>query len=107
MAKWRRSISDEFFDPDLVDLDAHYEELPEELDPYIFGFYGVGPCVMAILERDFSEAAQDKEFDLWETEVPCRLFMKCSYRFYDEYIIVNVPPEEGDDWSNYHEPDRW
>ena len=107
MTKWRRSISEEFFHPDLIDLNVHYEELPAELDPYIFGISGVGPCVMAIQERDFPEAVQDGEFDLWETDIPCKLFMKCQYRMYNGYVIVDIPAGEGEDWTQYYEPERW
>ena len=106
MTKWRRSVGEEFFHPDLIDPNVHFPDLPSELDPYIFGIAGIGPCVMAIQERDFADAVQDGDYDLWETDIPCRLFMKCTYRFYEGYVIVDIPVDEGENWSHYYEPEE-
>ena len=107
MRKWRRSISGEFFHPDLIDTDVVYPDLPDELDPYIFGFLGIGPCVMAISEKDFAEAVEDGDLDLWENGIPCKLFMQCPYRFYNGYIIVDLPSDDEEYLKKFYEPEKW
>ena len=105
MDKWRPSVSEEYFDRDIVDYIVSYPRLPEELERYVFGFLGIGPCVMAILESDFQDTLKDEPLDKWEVSVPCKLFKELKYRFYQDYIIAEDPPIE--DWEEYYEPDLW
>ena len=107
MAKWRRSVGEEFYHPDLVDLDAHYAALPAELDPYIYGFLDIGPCVMAILERDFEEAVQDGDLELWELPIPCALFVRLPWRRYGDCIVADAEGFPESVWSRYFEPQLW
>ena len=107
MTKWRWSAGEDCWHPDLVDYDAHYPALPESLDPFIFGFVEIGPCVMAILERDFQEAFAEGEPQLWELPVPCKLFMELPWRFHEGCVVVDVARVPECDWSLYYEPDLW
>ena len=107
MPKWRRSVSEEFFHPDLVDTDVHDPDLPPELDPYVFGFIGIGPCVMAVSGKDFPEAVEDGDLDLWEIAVPCKLFKQCPYRFFNGHVVVDLPSGNEENWEKYYEPEKW
>ena len=104
MRKLRKSIVDNY-DLDLVDCDVHYHDLPEELDPYIFGIYGKGPCVMVTLESDFQENLQNGKLDEYEDAMPCKLFKTLKYRIYEDHVIVNGPPYE--EWEKYDEPEEF
>lgn len=102
MGKLRQSIVDNY-DMDLVNRDLHYPDLPEELDPYIFGIYGKGPCVMVTLEADFPENLRTGKLDAYEDAMPCKLFKTLNYRIYEGHVIVDGPPYE--EWENYDEPE--
>lgn len=102
MRKLRKSIVDNY-EMDFVDCDLYYPDLPEELDPYIFGIYGRGPCVMVTLETDFLENLRNGKLDAYEDAMPCKLLKTLKYRIFEDHVIVDGPPYE--EWEKYDEPE--
>jgi len=76
----------------LVGIRKDNYPLPEELRQ--FNYYypdGTGHVVMAIPESLLPKAITSGNFDDYECPVPCRYILAKGYRFYEGYVVCDVP----------------
>ena len=68
-----------------------FKGLPEELKPYQYWLADSGNVVMVIPECHLQKAMDSGCMSDYEVGVACSYVLKKGYRFYEDYVIVDVP----------------
>ena len=71
-----------------------YKGLPEELKPYQYWLADSGNVVMVVPESLLQQAIEHGNLSDYEVGVACSYVLKKGYRFYEGYVIVDVPYDD-------------
>lgn len=67
-----------------------FKNLPEELRPYQYYLADSGNVIMAVPECILQEAIKSGNLSNYEVAIPCSYVIQHGYRFYGDYVVVDV-----------------
>ena len=91
----RKSLED--LNQSMIRKVDNYPGLPEELKEYCYWLADAGYSIMAIPEVFIKEHFGSMELWQYECPVPVRYVLEKGYKFFEEYVVVDV--SYNDEWG--------